>query len=421
MSLVSNLFLISLYFGVIGIFASTTSIALHHTFMLVAIVIFFLKRIDTSFSFKSFFCSRSSIFLWMFSLSIVLSVVANISEIDKPLKWIFKFKYFIFPLLCLPLLKHLEISLEKWRYFIYFSLFVLFLANLSGFWGYEYGYNFLKPSGSSSPHRLSGLNGMVLTYAHNLSFFNILLLGYLIYFKDLSKKIPLNINVCIFMFLMNCICLYLSSTRGAWLSFVFSIPFLYLFRLSFKKWILLFVATLIVFVGSLKLSNMDKEFIGHKRANSNTQRIAFFISAIKSFSEKPIFGLGYKQFEFNVLDIKKRHQIEWDNQSGHAHNNFLEHLASLGFFGAIAFVLFSLYWFFESTHLRSSQRFLVQGFCAAVAISGLTQYTFGDGENTVFMMLVWLYTAREILKGRNKSGGTSWIRTGDRPVMSREL
>ena len=83
------------------------------------------------------------------------------------------------------------------------------------------------------------------------------------------------------------------------------------------------------------------------------------------------------------------------DKAGHAHNNFLEHLASLGILGAISFVLFSLYWFIEVTKINAAQRYLLQGFCAAVGISGLTQYTFGDGENTVFIMLMWLFTIRE--------------------------
>ena len=129
--------------------------------------------------------------------------------------------------------------------------------------------------------------------------------------------------------------------------------------------------------------------------NSNTQRIAFFQAAYESFREHPLFGIGYKQFEFNSLNIKKRHSIEWQNQSGHAHNNFLEHLASLGIFGALSFLMFSIFWFFESIKIRESQRYLTQSFCVCVGISGLTQYTFGDAENSVFIMLVWLLTVRE--------------------------
>lgn len=397
MPLISNLFLISLYLGALGIFASTTAIGLHHLFLLMTSIVFFLKKVDSSFSLKKFFLTKSSVFLWGFVLAIVISIALNYSSIDRPLKWLFKFKYFLIPLLILPVLTHLKISQRQWKYFIYFSFSVVMLANISGFWGYEFGYNFLKPSGSSTPDRLSGLNGMVLTYAHNLSFMNILILGYLLFLKDLSKKVFLNPWVCLSVLIANSICLYLSSTRGAWLSFVFSIPFLFLFKLSLKKWIGLFFLISVLFLSSLKISKLDKEFVGEKRAHSNTQRIAFFEAAYKSFTEKPIFGLGYKQFEFNVLEIKKRYSIEWGDKAGHAHNNFLEHLASLGLFGAAAFVLFSLYWFFEVTHINSSQRYLLQGFCAAVGISGLTQYTFGDGENTVFMMLAWLFTMRELL------------------------
>ena len=407
MTLVSNLFLTSLYFGVIGIFASTSAIGVHHIFLLIASLIYIFQNRHKKIGSQIFGFSKSSVSLWVFIISIILSVILNMEDIERPFKWMLKFKYFLIPLLSIPLTRNLKLSESKWKYFIYFSFIIVMIANVSGFWGYQFGHNFLKPTGSITPDRLSGLNGMVLTYAHNLSFLSILLVGYLIFFKDLSKKILLHRGVLWVVLITNVICLYLSSTRGAWLSFVFSIPFLFLFKVNLKKWVLLCFSVGLLFVVGLKVSSLDKEFVGEKRAHSNTQRVAFFKAAYLSFIEKPVFGLGYKQFEFNVLDIKKRHNIDWSDKAGHAHNNFLEHLASLGILGAISFILFSLYWFIEVTKINAAQRYLLQGFCAAVGISGLTQYTFGDGENTVFIMLMWLFTIREFVK----SGGTSWIRT----------
>ena len=151
------------------------------------------------------------------------------------------------------------------------------------------------------------------------------------------------------MLITNVVCLYLSSTRGAWLSFVFFNTVSFLFKINLKKWVLLSFSVGLLFVGGLKVSNLDKEFVGEKRAHSNTQRIAFFKAAYLSFIEKPMFGLGYKQFEFNVLDIKKRHNIAWTDKAGYAHNNLLEHLASLDFLERWRFVLFSIFWFIEVT------------------------------------------------------------------------
>ena len=82
-----------------------------------------------------------------------------------------------------------------------------------------------------------------------------------------------------------------------------------MFKVNLKKWVFTKFQRGTSFVGGLKVSNLDKEFVGEKRAHSNTQRIAFFKAAYLSFIEKPMFGLGYKQFESNVLDIKKRHKI----------------------------------------------------------------------------------------------------------------
>ncbi len=397
-SLTTSTFLLSLYLGIFGIFASTTAIGAHHILLLVSLILFHKEKRSLGFSLKALFSSKSSLFLSLFILSTILSVLFNSSTINNPVKWIFKLKYFFLPVCAIPLIKELSLSKKQIERFLYFCLGVVFIANLAGFWGYQFGYNFLKPSGSSTPHRLSGLNGMVLTYAHNLSFINILLLGYLVYFKELSSKVRLNPVIVSLMLVINLVCAFLSLTRGAWLSFVFSIPFLFLFRVSFKKWLIICAVTVSSFYCGLKMTDLDEEFFGTRRMNSNQQRIAFFKTAFESFKEKPLFGLGYKQFEFNATEIKKRHGLEWSNQSGHAHNNFFEHLASTGVIGALSFLFFSLFWFVESVRLRSAQKYLIQSFCVCVGISGLTQYTFGDAENSVFIMLVWLFTTRESLE-----------------------
>ncbi|MAW08107.1 MAG: hypothetical protein CME61_07485 [Halobacteriovoraceae bacterium] len=406
-----HIFILSFYFGVIGIFASTSAIGIHHLLMLLGATLFYYQDKKNVFaSFKQVFLNKSFLFLTLFSISIILSVLSNQSSIDNPYKWAMKFKYFFIAVFSLPAILKIKWNVQSLKRLIYFCFFVVMMANISGFWGYHFGHNFLKPSGSITPDRLSGLNGMVLTYSHNLSFMNILLLGYLFHYRKLSTLIPLNRTLCVFIFLVNCICLYLSATRGAWLSLLIAIPFLYFSISGFKKWAFgSFIYLLSIFIFGSLSTNLKNEFAGEKRMDSNTQRVAFFKAALYAFKENPVLGVGYKQFELNVENIKKKYDIEWEDKFGHAHNNFLEHFASLGIFGGLSFILFSLFWFLEASRIKTPEGFLLMAFCVCLAVSGMTQYTFGDAENSVFIMLAWLLSM--YLYTYKSSGKKSWTGT----------
>ena len=84
----------SLYFGVIGIFASTSAIGVHHIFLFTASLIYIFQNRHQKIGSEIFGFSRSSISLWGFIISIILSVILNIEDIEKPFKWMLKFKYF---------------------------------------------------------------------------------------------------------------------------------------------------------------------------------------------------------------------------------------------------------------------------------------------------------------------------------------
>ena len=72
-----------------------------------------------------------------------------------------------------------------------------------------------------------------------------------------------------------------------------------------------------------------------------------------------------------------------------AHNNFLEHLASAGIFGALAFILFSVLWIWDGYRREDVVGRIMFPVSISFSVSGTVQYTFGDGENLFFLMLVW--------------------------------
>ena len=80
-----HIFILSFYFGVIGIFASTSAIGIHHLLMLLGATLFYYQDKKNVFaSFKQVFLNKSFLFLTLFSISIILSILSNQSSIDNP-------------------------------------------------------------------------------------------------------------------------------------------------------------------------------------------------------------------------------------------------------------------------------------------------------------------------------------------------
>ena len=127
-------------------------------------------------------------------------------------------------------------------------------------------------------------------------------------------------------------------------------------------------------------------------------RVAFFKSAIEGFKEKPLLGLGYRRYEAHSTRLKKKAQLPFSNQSGHAHNNYLEHLASLGILGFISFILFLFFWGYEMCNNFNLLNQIFFAFYINFLLSGFTQYTFGDGECLFFIMA--RYTITQVINLR---------------------
>jgi O-antigen ligase len=98
------------------------------------------------------------------------------------------------------------------------------------------------------------------------------------------------------------------------------------------------------------------------------------------------------------VELKKRYGIERDPGfidnggylRGHAHNNYLEALASTGIFGGLAFLAFCVYWTGEA--LRSRYAFIFVPLIAAFLVSGLFTNTFFDSETLNCILLLYLFS-----------------------------
>ncbi|MFZ9001009.1 MAG: O-antigen ligase family protein [Bacteriovoracaceae bacterium] len=386
----------SLMVFAIGIFTSVSLSAVGHILLISPGLYFTYKKAKSSNYEKSFW------FLAMLALVIIASVLFNLDIIERPLKNMSKAKYFIFGLLGFFAYRETfkNYITEKHKK-ILLATFIISttLASLSGIIALYSGFNILKWKEACHATRACGVYGMYMTYGYGISLFCILLTGLFLKRKQLSSLVStplLSIGLVV-----NLAGLYLSYARGGLIGYLFALPFFFL--KDHKKVFLSVMLISVVGLGGLISLNPTINDMFLKRAGSNTQRLEFFEAAYMAFKERPLLGYGYRNFEPHVKDIKERYGIGSPYMGGHAHNNYLEHLASTGVVGVIVMLLFLFYWLKEMYQGNDVWSRTIFTFIVSFLISGLFQYTFGDGEN--LFLIMGLYSLSLCLKDseRNKA------------------
>ncbi len=373
----------------VGIFSGVAIASISHILIFLPGIYFSLKNV---FNIKFKEIPMSVHFMGLICLSIIISVISNWNDMQEPYKNLFKIKYFLLAIFSIFAYKEaFNNYLDRRKKSLLIHVFVLSttVATISGLIGLFTGFNPLKMKEACHVSRACGLYGMYMTYGYGMALFMILLTGIILYRDKFQQYINIKILSCAWA--VNCLGLYFSFTRGGWLSFLFTVPFFF-----FKENKIRFIYTigigflLLTIILSLS-SSTRKMFLA--RGSSNSERIAFFQTALKAFQEKPLFGWGYRNLEPNILKIKKRYNINFlgfPNKTGHAHNNFLEHLATTGIIGFTAFFFWHLYWALESFRRKDIISSLSVPFVMCFFIGGLTQYTFGDSENLFLILNIWV-------------------------------
>jgi len=369
----------------LGIFTSVSFSAVSHVLLIVPAIYFTFIAIKNS---DNLNLPLSAWALVGLIISIILSVVFNLDILDRPLKNISKAKYFLIPLLSVFAFREIfknYIDQKKIKFILNLFIIVTSIATISGLIGLYTGFNPLKMKDACHATRACGLYGMYMTYGYGISLFMVLMTGAVIYRKRLENYI---IPWVLYSgWIIGMIGLVLSYARGGWLGYVLALPFFFL-KGNVKKFL---SATLILGVISagvfLSSDKIRSTFLD--RGTSNDQRIAFYEAAYKGFMEKPLFGWGYRNFEPNMKDIKKRHNIAYPEFGSHAHNNILEHLASTGGVGVLFCIAFFITWLVESFRRDDIFGKTMFPFVMSFIISGMVQYTFGDGENLFLIMSAW--------------------------------
>ncbi|OUR98884.1 hypothetical protein A9Q84_05580 [Halobacteriovorax marinus] len=373
----------ALFVLALGTFVSVSFSALSHILFIVPAIYFFIQ--DFIKKEKPIKLTYSSIFLLLMMGSMILSVVFNLDILDRPYKNLLKIKYFLIPWLSVFAIQRLVdnyLDEKKKKILIYTFLFATSVATISGLIALYTGFNPVKMKDACHPIRACGLFGMYMTYGYGISLFAVLLT--ISCLKKINIIRPWALYSSAILAVIGTI---LSYARGGWIGYAVGVMG-YFLKKNFKLFLIFTMVILISFGGAITFSSkVQNMFLS--REGSNSQRIAFYETAYKAFREKPAFGWGYRNFESNVKEIKKKHNIAFPEFGGHAHNNLLEHLASTGIVGFLATLGFFIAWLIESFKRRDLIGDLTFPFVLSFITSGMFQYTFGDGENLFLIMGVW--------------------------------
>lgn len=193
---------------------------------------------------------------------------------------------------------------------------------------------------------------------------------------------------------IGCLALLYNGTRGAWLA----VPVTALVCAGFlvrqkKKLLVGALLALVAFAGVFAVSPaLSSRFatIGDMKAQSNSERLLLWTSAVHMFEDHPIVGIGFAQFkpayrEHYILPEAKEREL------GHAHSNVMHMLAECGIIGISALLFF--WWTYLSYGFRTWMdthciaALLIPAVLFGLILQGLTEYNMG---NSAVMKLHWL-------------------------------
>lgn len=280
--------------------------------------------------------------------------------------------------------------------------FILTCTAIVGFYGIIQMFTRIDLIRDSNEHmsaigdyyRATGFFTVPLTYAYCIGMVGIFgFTALLMQIKEKRKYIlPLLATV------MTIGAIIASSTRGAWIAFFVAIMAM-TYLMDKKKALLTFVISLLVAGPMMFEPTIQKRAMSifdMKTQASNTERIDLWRTNFEIFKDHPILGVGLERGRRHLGEYYQKLGIT-NGFDGHAHNDFLNTLSGVGFPGAIAWIVFCLYFltlsyrlFRKTTDCRL--QILTLGALGAQIyfyIGGLTQCNFSDNEVNHILIFIW--------------------------------
>lgn len=380
------------YFSIFSLalfsYTSTTLSALSHIFILVPGGYFFYRAIREG----EFKLSASQ---WALMGMIILGILSIViaPDIERKFHRILKIKYLLLGLLSVFAYRHAlksHIDNKKIKILINVFLVTVSLASISGAIGLFTGYNPLRFRTALEPIRSTGMYGMAVTYGYGMQFVVILLTG--LWINRDKIKDYIDSRLLTIAWIVSIVGIVLSYTRGAILGVIIAIPFLFYRKSKKVFWSLIAIGVVaivaLVLAINFRMLGKHRLFQGLK-SDSNMMRISQYQAAWQGFLEKPLTGLGFRNFERHSIRLKEKHDLAYKDFGGHAHNNFIEFMVGTGIFGLVAIVLFHGFWFVESFGRKDLLGPIFSSSVVALIVSGQVQCTMSDGENMFVIMFFY--------------------------------
>ncbi len=397
-------FAASIFMLCMATFFGNKCIGIGHGLVGIALFLMFFRRTKEGFLWKQL--RPSTWFLIAFAGASLISIVANLENFPQPFSYAKKVRYkiIIILFLLLPMVRVRVFESRKFRDLCIAAWWVAFctttlLALVVFFVG--------KPlpffESAVNPIRVSGIYGQVMTYAYGLQF-TVLALAVLGCNKSLFRELTGIPRAVLFpLSILSGLGLYFAYSRGAVASVAIA---LLVFGMMQSKWLLLGTVVLGFLVGTYayhdKWAYTDEPLYFKIE---DPVRINQWKAAGLTFLENPIFGVGFRTFELQSRDFKKRYglkpkfpvTVDGENRlqyfKGHAHNNYLEAFASTGILGGISFLGFCFCWLKEAWDSTKYAAILVP-LVVSFLFSGFFENTFFDSE--VLNTILLLYFASQV-------------------------
>ena len=378
-------------------FVSLSASALSHILIIIPGIYFTYKAYKKG----ELNLTKSSLALFAVIFFAIISILFA-PDITNKFKQITKLKYMLIGVLAIYPFKELfkSITQKQIKKMTNTFLSLIAIGNVVGIYALYSGYHPLRMKDASDGLRAAGMYGMAITYGYGIELILILMLSLAFLFRKKIKSIS-NPWIFYISFSTTILGFYFAFARGAMLALIFSIPFIF-FKTNKKAFVgllasgalLLSIILVLVFNGQ----HEGNRFLLKAKTTSNMIRLSQLEAAYAGFLEKPLTGWGYRNFESNAYDIKKRNGIDFAKFYGHAHNNYLEFLASTGIFGFVSFFCFVLFWVIDMFRRDDDLGKILLPFVISFAISGLFQNTINDAEN--MFVIMFLYTVSYATRGK---------------------
>lgn len=304
---------------------------------IIFLVIVFIEKDYSTFKNKFFY-----IFI-IFYFYIVLNSLIQNQNFDSLRISISYLRFGIFPLAVMYFLDKDPTLIKK----IFYCLILLFLVLiLDSIFQYFVGYNFFGWKLIYPGPRVSSFFGEELILGSYLARLLPILIG-LMFFLDISKK---KLLLFLFIILSSMFVVLISGERTA--LFLMILSFVLMFFLISKKKIFLRYIILTTFafcIIIISLSDttrkrvvnvtLDKIFTKEKIYIFSRQHDEHYVSAIRMFKDKPLLGVGIKNFR--IFCSEKKYFISDYTCSPHPHNTYIQLLSETGMIGFI--IIFSIF------------------------------------------------------------------------------